>query len=304
MSAINTGSHPKLLWPGIHAIWGQIYAEHEAQYTSLYDIESSSKAYEEDVQVTGFGLAQIKAQGASVSYDTESQGGIQRYQHIAYALGYMVTKEERDDDLYEVVGTRRAKANAFSMNQTVENIGAFPYNNAFATTYFTTADGASLVSTAHVNPTGGTFSNALSPAASLSETALEDIVIQIRGAQNSRGLQISVMPKTLIIPRQEEFNAMRILQSVAQSGSANNDINALRASGAFPGGVKVNTYLTDPNAWFVRTNVMSGMQLFWRTKPEFSQDNDFDTENSKAKSYMRLSVGCTDPLGIFGSAGG
>lgn len=299
---INTGSHPKLLWPGIHATWGQIYNQHPTQYTDLYDILSSGKAYEQDVQVTGFGLAPIKGQGASVTYDSEMQGWVTTYAHIAYGLGYIVTYEELQDNLYKEVSTRRAKANAFSMNQTIENVAAFLYNNAFNTTYHTMPDGQALISSAHVNPSGGTFSNLLTPGADLSEAALEDMCIQIMNTTQDRGLKISIMPKSLHISTAEWFNANRILKSVLQAHTGNNAINVLKATNAFPEGIKMNHYFTNPNAWFVRTNCPNGMQLFWRNKPSFDQDNDFDTKNAKAASYMRFSVGCTDPRGIFGSA--
>lgn len=300
---INTGSHPKLLWPGVHATWGQIYAEHPTEYTDLYQIEDSGKAYEEDVQVTGFGLAPLKAEGASGTYDSEVQGIITRYVHLAYSLGYLVTYEELRDNLYEEVAMRRAKANAFSVNQTIENVGAFLYNNAFVTTYFTTGDGVALISTAHTQATGGTYSNALSPAADLSEAALEDLSIQIMGTTTDRGLLINIMPMSLHVPRQEWYNANRIMKSVLQSGTANNDINVLKATNAFPGGIRLNHYFTAPHAWFVRTNCPNGMTMFWRDRPDFAQDNDFDTKNAKALCYMRFSVGCTDPRGIFASNG-
>ena len=300
---INTGSHPKLLWPGIHAIWGQVYAEHAKEYGDLYNELDSDKAYEQDVEVTGFGLAPVKAQGAPIQYDSEIQGIVTTYTHVAYALGYIVTYEELRDNLYEEVSMRRAKANAFSINQTIENAAAFLYNNAFSTTYYTTADGAALVSTSHVNATGGTYSNALSPAADLSEAALEDLTIQIMGTQNDRGLLINIMPESLHIPRQEFYNANRILKSVVQSNTANNNINVLKAVNAFPKGIKLNHYFTAPHAWFIRTNCPNGMQMFWRDRPQFDQDNDFDTKNAKAATYMRFSVGASDPRGIFGSNG-
>lgn len=300
---INTSSHPKLLWPGVHATWGQVYNEHAKEYGDLYTELESDKAYEQDVQVTGFGLAPVKTQGAGVSYDSETQGIISTYTHVAYALGYIVTYEEMRDNLYEEVAMRRAKANAFSINQTIENVAAFLYNNAFSTTYFTTGDGAALISTAHVNATGGTYSNALSPAADLAESSLEDLCIQIMGTQTDRGLLINVMPESLHVPRQEWFNANRILQSVLQADAASNNINVLKATNAFPKGIKLNHYFTAPHAWFVRTNCPNGMQMFWRDHPQFDQDNDFDTKNAKAATYMRFSVGATDPRGIFGSNG-
>ena len=300
---INTGSHPKLLWPGVFTTWGQVYDNHEKEYTDLYDIRTSDKAYEQGVQVTPFGLAPVKAQGAPVTYDGELQGVVTTYSHVAYALGYIVTFEELRDNQYKEVATRRAEANAFSMNQTVENVCAFPYNNAFVTTYFTTGDGKALCATDHVNATGGTYSNALSPAADLSEASLEDLTIQVMGAQNDTGLLINIMPESLHISRNEWYNANRILQSVLQSNTANNNINVLKAVNVFPKGIKMNHYFQDVDAWFIRTNCPNGMTFFWREEPMFDQDNDFDTKNAKAASYMRFSVGCTDPRGIFGSNG-
>lgn len=300
---INTGSHPKALWPGVHAFWGQIYNAHPTEYTDLYDVLDSGQAYEEDTQITGFGLAPAKAEGAPISYDSELQGPTQRYTHIAYALGYKVTFEELRDNLYEQVSRRRVQANAFSVNQTTENIGAALYNDAFTGAVFLSADGQTLISTAHVNTTGGIYSNALSPAADLSETSLEDMGIQIMQATNDRGLRISLMMQSLHISSSEWWNANRILKSVLQSDSANNNLNVLKATNALPKGIKMNHFFTAPRAWFVRTNCMNGMQMFWRDRPMFDQDNDFDTKNAKAATYMRLSVGNTDPRGLYGSNG-
>ena len=298
---INTGSHPKLLWPGVRAIWGQVYDEHPAEYTDLFELDTSERAYEEDVQVTGFGLAPIKTEGNGGSYDSEIQGAISRYTHIAYSLGFIVTYEELQDNLYSEVASRRAKANAFSMAQTVETVCAFLYNNAFATTYFTPGDGAALISASHVRATGGSYSNALTPSADLSEAALEDICVQIMNVQNDRGLQVSIMPQSLHVAPAEWFNANRIMKSVLQSDTANNNINVLKATNAFPKGIKMNHYFTTPGSWFVRTNCPQGMQMFWRERPSLARDNDFSTKNALALSYMRLSVGATDPRGIFGS---
>ena len=300
---ITTGSHPKALWPGVHAFWGQIYNQHPTEYTDLYETMDSSRAYEEDVQLTGFGLAPVKAEGASVSYDSEIQGYVSRYTHIAYALGYKVTYEELQDNLYETISMRRAQANAFSINQTIENVAAAVYNDAFTGSVFTHADGYRLCYTARPNATGGTYSNELSPGADLSEAALEDMCIQIMGAQSDRGLLVSIMPESLHISRQEWFNANRILKSVLQPDSASNNINVLKATNAFPRGVKLNHYFTAAHAWFVRTNCPNGMTMYWRNRPQFEQDNDFDTKNAKAATYMRFSLGMTDPRGIFGSNG-
>lgn len=300
---INTGSHPKLLWPGVHATWGQIYNQHEKEYDKLYEVQTSDKAYEEEVQITPFGIAPLKSEGGPVTYDSEVQGVTARYTHLAYSLGYIVTYEELRDNKYPEVATRRAEANAFSINQTIETVCAFLYNNAFVTTFFTTADGVALGSTAHVNATGGTFSNVLSPAADLSEASLEDLTIQIMGFQDDRGNFISIMPRCLIIARQEWYNANRILKSVLQPDTANNNINVLKATNAFPDGLYMNHYLTAPHAWFIRTNCPHGMQMFWRDQPIFDQDNDFDTKNAKASTYLRFSVGATDPRGIALSNG-
>ncbi len=300
---INTGTHPKLLWPGIKAIWGQTYDAHPVEYTELFEMDDSEKAYEQDVQVTGFGLAPVKGQGAPISYDSETQGWVTTYTHVAYALGYIVTHEEIEDNLYKEVGMRRSKANAFSINQTIENVAAFIYNNAFSSSYYATPDGQPIISSAHTNVTGGTFSNQIATAADLSEAALEDICIQIMQATMDRGLLISLMPQTLHIAPQELFNAHRILKSVLQSDTASNNINVLKAMNAFPGGIKLNHYFTQPSAWFVRTNCPNGLKFYWRSKPQFDQDNDFDTKNAKAATYMRFSCGITDPRALWGSNG-
>lgn len=300
---INTGSHPILLWPGVYDTWGQVYDEHQEEYTDLWDVHDSEQAYEKLVQITGFGLASIKTEGGPGTFDSEIQGVVATIQHVPYSLGWIVTYEELKDNLYPEVATRRAEANAFSVRQTIEQIGVFPYNNAFATTYFTTADGASLVSTAHVQVTGGTFSNALSPGADLSEASLEDMCIQIMGATTDRGLFFNLMPQSLHVHRQEWYNAHRILDSVLQSDTANNNINVLKATNAFPKGVKLNHYFTSPHAWFVRTNCPRGGYFFWRDRPDMAQDNDFQTKNAMALTYFRCSVGVGDPRWIYGSNG-
>lgn len=299
---INTGSHPKALWPGVKAWWGQVYNEVPEEYSDLFDMQTSSQAYEELVQITGFGLAPVKSEGGSGTYDTETQGFTVRSTHIAYALGFKVTYEELQDNLYPVIARNRAQANAFSMRQTVENVGVAMYNDAFTGSVFVYPDGQPLISDAHVNVTGGTFSNELTPGADLSEVALEDVNIQLMTVRNDRGLLISVMAQSLHVAPQEWYNANRILKSIQQPGTANNDINVLKATNAFPKGIKLNHYFSSPSAWFVRTNIPNGMIGYWREKPDFKQDNDFDTRNAKAMSYMRLSFTCGDPRSLFGSA--
>lgn len=311
---INTGSHPKALWPGIKAWWGRSYAEHAPEYTALFETVTSDKAYEEYVQTTGFGIAPQKPQGQGVAYDSEVQGFVTRLTNVAYGIGYIVTHEELKDNLYEVVSKRRAAANAFSMRQTKENVAAAVYNNAFSSSY-TGGDGVSLINASHPNTSGGTFSNQLSVAASLSEVALENLMIQIMLATNDRGLRIQLMPRSLIIHPNNWFEAHRILKSVYQyntstSGTpssqvANNALNVINATNALPEGIKMNHYLTSTTAYFIRTNVPTGTGLIHQEREGimFDMDNDFDTMNAKAKSYERYAFGWGDPRAVYGTAG-
>lgn len=298
---ITTGNHPKALWPGIAAWWGREYDKHPREYMDLFDKEMSYKNYEEDVELTGFGLAPIKSEGSSSAYDSETQGTITRYTHVAYSLGYIVTREEIDDDLYEEVSKKRAGALFFSMMQTKENVGANIYNRAFNNA-FTFGDGVELISDAH--PTlSGNQSNKLAVAADLSEASLEDLNIQIMEARNSRGLKIALQAESLHIAPSNWFEANRILGSVLQNDTGNNAVNVLKATQAVRRGVFVNHYFTDPDAWFLRTNAPRGMVCFQRNELEFEKDNDFDTSNAKAKAYERYSFGASDFRGVFGSEG-
>lgn len=297
---INTGSIAKLLWPGLNAVWGKEYVEHPVEYRDLFDTDSSDKAYEEEVLVPGFGLAPVKAEGAAVQFDSTAQGYTSRYTHVAYGLGFIVTREAIDDNQYEKRALGSTKDLAFSFRQTKENVAANVYNRA-ANSSYTGGDGKELLATDHPIQ-GGTFSNELAVAADLSEASLEDICIQIMNAVNDRGLKISLMPRSLIVPTALVFDATRILKSQLQNDTANNAVNALKSMGMLPEGVKANHYLTDANNWFVRTNAPRGMKLFERTSAEFAQDNDFDTSNLKYKGYERYSMGWTDPRGLYGSA--
>lgn len=296
MSVITTGNNPKLLWPGLNAVWGRDYREHPREYTDLFDTFTSDKNYEEDVEATGFGLAPIATEGSATTFDTESQQTVTRYTHVEYKLGFIVTRAERDDNLYEKKGVSRTQALAFSFRQTEENVAANVYNRA-QTAGYTYGDGQVLSSTAH--PTlAGDQSNRLTTAADLSEASLEDLCIQIMNAQNSRGLRIGLMPKKLIIPPALAFEAARILKSVNQSGTANNDVNALKVMGSIPE-MAINHYLTDTDAFFIRTNAPQGMKFFRRVATEFGQDGDPDTDNIKYKGYMRFSVGASDFRGLY-----
>ena len=299
---IMTSNHPKALWPGVNAWWGKSYQDHQTEYTDLFDTFSSNQAYEEDVQIVGFGLAPAKQQGAPVQYDSEIQGFLTRYTHVAYALGYIVTHEELQDNLYEAVSKTRSASLARGFRQTKERVGANIYNRAFNSSYVG-GDGVALCSTAHINTSGGTWSNKLAVDADLSEAALEDITIQIMQAQDDRGLLINLMPKSLHIAPANWYNANRILKSVYQTGTANNDINVIKATNALPMGIKLNHYFTSPQAWFIRTNVQNGMKYFEREGISFTQDNDFDTKNAKAMAYERYSFGWTDPRAVYGSNG-
>jgi hypothetical protein len=298
---ISTGNHPKLLWPGIVDIWGRAYDTHGEQCKQLFDTVSSDKAYEEIVEVTGFGVAPVKSEGAAVTYDTETQGTVTRATHVVYSLGYIVTEEEMDDNQYVEVSGTRAKANAFSMYTTKETVAANIYNRAFNPSY-TYGDGKEILATDH--PTlSGDQSNELSTAADLSEVSLEDMLIQIMNAKNSRGLRIALQGESLHVAPGNVFNAERILKSTLQNDTANNAINVVRNSGFLPGGLKVNNYFSDADAWFIRTNAPSGMTMFQRKAIAFTQDNDFDTSNAKAKSSERYSFTVGDFRSLYGSPG-
>ena len=301
MAIINSGSFAKALWPGINAWYGKSYAEYPVEYTKLFETYKSSKQFEEDVGVSSFGLAQIKAEGAPIAYDSERQAFITRYTHTVFALGFIITREIMDDDQYDVVGQRKAQGLAFSMRQTKEINGANVYNRAFNSS-FVGGDGVSLINASHPNFAGGTWSNQIATAADLSEASLEQACIDIAAFTNDRGLKIAVLPKSLIIPKELMFEAKRILFSDGRVGTNANDLNALKTMGMIPE-IVVNHYLTDTDAWFIRTNVPNGMKYFERRADSFDMDNDFDTENAKFKATSRYSFYWTDPRALYASAG-
>ncbi len=298
---ITTGSAPKALWPGIYAWWGQSYDEHGMQYRYLYDIKSSDKAYEEIVEIIGFPLAPEKEEGESTQYAAWRQGFVNRFTNKAYALGFIVTKEEIADNQYEELIMDRTQRLAFSLRTTKEIVAANVYNRAFDSN-FTFGDGVELISNAHVTD-DGTQSNILPTAADLSETSIEDLAIQVSDAKDSAGLQIAIKVRSLHIPTALVFEAERILGSVLQNDTANNALNALRSMSIIPEGAHVNNYFTDTDAWFFRTNIPKGMCWFQREEIDYSEDNDFDTENKKQKAYERYVPGVGDFRGIYGTPG-
>lgn len=301
MAITNSSSFAKALWPGVNAWYGKSYNEYEVEFTKLFDEFSSSKQYEEDVGTTSFGLAILKTEGGPIQYDSERQAFTTRYTHAEYALGFIITQIIMEDDQYDVVGQKKAQGLAFSIRQTKEVLGANVYNRAFSSSY-TGGDGVSLLNASHPNMAGGTFANLIGTAADLSEAALEQAVIDIAGYTNDRGLKIKVLPRSLIIPYTLQFEAQRILKSIGRVDTPNNDINALNSLGMFKD-VVMNHYLTDTDAWFIRTDVQNGMKFFNRRADAFDMDNDWDTSNAKFKASFRASWGWTDPRALYGSQG-
>lgn len=298
---ITSSSFAKLLWPGLNSIYGKAYNDYPTEWDKLFEKNTSDRAYEEDLGLSSFGLASVKNEGAPITYDTERQGFTSRYNHVVYALGFIITREIYEDDLYGKVGAQKAKALARSMRQTKEIVGANVYNRAFTAGY-TGGDGKTLVASDHPNVAGGTFSNQIATASDLSEAALEQAVIDIAGFRDDRGLLIAAKPEKLVISYQNQFEANRILGAQGRVGTDLNDPNALKDMGIFKD-VVVNHYFTDPDAWFILTNVKDGLKYFERRGDQFEMDNDFDTENAKFKATARYSFGWSDPRSVYGSAG-
>jgi hypothetical protein len=302
---ITTGNISRLLQEGVKNVFGQAYESHQTQWPMLFNTEQSQKAFEQDQQFEGFGLAPVKLEGAGVAYDSQQEGFSPKFPNLTYAKGFIVTKEAMDDNLYQLF-TRRARALAFSMQQTKENVGANIYNRGFNSAFLMTGgDGVELFSTAHINgpsdPT--TFSNELATPAALSEASLEDLLIQINEATDPRGLRIALRGERLIVPPKLGFEAERILNSVLQNDTGNNAINAVRSTGMLPSGHMVNNYLTSNTAWFIKTNAPDGMKYFTRQDVVFEQDMDFGTSNARFKASYRDSFGWSDARGAYGSAG-
>ena len=299
MAVITSGSHPKALWPGVKEWWGREYPKHEQYWNQCFEMDTSDKSYEEDVELTGFGLMPVKPEGDSISYDSETQGYTTRYTNVTYGMGYIVTQEALEDGQYEKVSKRRASALAFSAATTKETVHANILNRWFTSGY-NGGDGVIGGSASHPTASGNQ-SNILATAADLSEASLEDICVQLMNATNSRGLRIGLKAKKLVVPPALHFDAGRILESELQNDTANNAKNIV--GGMFKDGYLTWSFLTDTDAWFVKTNAPRGLVHFKRREGKFEQDGDFDSANAKAKFTERYAAGWSDWRGMYSSGG-
>ena len=304
MSAINTGNFAKFLWPGAQSVYGAQYDKLPEEFREIFAKRTSDKSYEEHLGFSGFGLAPVKPEGSPISYDTAQQGFTVRLTNVVYALGFIITYEMVKDNQYATPLDQRARALAHSIRQTKEIVHANVLNRATNGSYLG-GDGKSLLATDHPYPTGGSWSNKLATAADLSEASLEQAAIQAADFRDARGLRISMGLRKLVIPKELMFDATRILKSIQQSGTVNNDINALRAMNIFPDGVAVNHYLTDTDQWFALTTLdpQEGLIYQEREADSFDMDSDSDTRNAKFMAYSRYAAGWIDPRCIIGSEG-
>jgi len=291
----------KQLVPGLNALFGLEYARYEDEHAEIYDTESSERSFEEEVKLSGFGAAPVKTEGASIDYDNGQEVWTARYNHETIAMGFSVTEEAMEDNLYEQLSTRYTKALARSMSYTKQVKAAYPLNNGFAA--YTVGDGQALFDTAHPLVSGGTNANEPTTAADMNETSLEDAVINIAAWTDERGLLIAARPRKLIIPPALMFVATRLLETEMRVGTADNDLNAIKSNGSIPEGYRVNHFLTDPDAWFIKTDCPNGAKYFQRVAMSTGMDGDFDTGNVRYKARERYSFGFTDPLGFYGSPG-
>ncbi len=300
---ITRGNFPRLLQDGLKSVFGQTYDKHPEEWSKIFDKETSKKAFEIDQMIEGFGLAAIKPEGSDVAFDDFRQSFAPKYNHVTVAKGFVVTEEALEDELYGVMN-KKARMLAFSMQQTKEIFHANILNRAFNSAFtMVDGDGQSLNSTAHpLGPSGGTFSNRLAIDADLSEASIEDMLIQIGKAVDSRGMKIKLQGKKLIIPVDLQFEAERILKSTLQNDTANNAINAIKSTGMLSE-VVVNHYLTSADAWWIKTDAMYGLQHMMRRAIDFGEDNSFLSGNARFKATERYSAGWSDPRGIYGTAG-
>ena len=298
--AISRAQLLKELLPGLNALFGMEYAKYGEEHAEIYETESSDRSFEEETKLSGFSAAPVKGEGAAIEYDNAQEAWTARYTHETISMGFSITEEAIEDNLYDSLSARYTKALARAMAYTKQVKAASVLNNAFSGSGVTYGDGKVLCATDHPLVSGGTNSNTPAVAADLNETSLEAAVIQIAGWTDERGLLIAAMPRKLIIPSNLQFVATRLLETEGRVGTADNDINALRNNGSIPEGYAVNHYLTDTDAWFLMTDVPNGLKPFVRTPMSTSMDADFDTGNSRYKARERYSFGVSDPLGIFG----
>jgi hypothetical protein len=300
--AISRAQLLKELLPGLNALFGLEYKTYGEQHKEIYETETSERSFEEETKLSGFSAAPVKNEGSAIAYDNAQEAWTARYNHETIAMGFSITEEAVEDNLYDSLSSRYTKALARAMAYTKQVKAAYVLNNAFTTTV-TYGDGVTLCSTAHPLISGGTNSNRPTTGADLNETSLENAVIQIAGWTDERGLLIAAKPKKLVVPPSLQFVATRLLETELRVGTADNDINAIKNNGSIPGGYTVNNYLTDTNAWFLLTDVPNGLKHFIRTPMSTGMDGDFDTGNVRYKARERYSFGVSDPLGIFGSPG-
>ena len=300
--AISRAQLLKELLPGLNALFGLTYKTYEEEHKQIFEIETSERSFEEEVKLSGFSSAPVKNEGSALVYDNAQEVWSARYTHETIALGFSITEEAMEDNLYDSLSARYTKSLARAMAYTKQVKGAGILNNAFSGSYLG-GDGVSLCATNHPTVAGGTNSNRPTTGADLNETSLEAAIIQIAAWTDERGLLIAARPKKLIIPPALMFVATRILQTELRTSTSDNDINALKSMSAIPGGYDVNHYLTDTNAWFLMTDVPNGLKHFIRAPLKQGMDGDFDTGNVRYKSRERYSFGWSDPLGIFGSPG-
>ena len=301
--AISRAQLLKELLPGLNALFGLEYATYGEQHKEIYDTETSERSFEEETKLSGFSAAPVKSEGSAIAYDNAQEAFTARYNHETIALGFSLTEEAIEDNLYDSLSARYTKALARAMAYTKQTKAASVLNNGFSAGVYAGGDGVALFSTSHPLISGGTNSNTQSTAADLNETSLEAAVIQIAAWTDERGLLIAAKPRKLIVPPALQFVATRLLETQLRTATADNDINAIVNNGSIPEGYTVNNYLTDTNGYFICTDVPNGMKHFVRTPLSNSMDGDFDTGNVRYKSRERYSFGFSDPLGMFGSPG-
>jgi hypothetical protein len=300
--AISRAQLLKELLPGLNALFGLEYARYGEEHKQIFETESSERSFEEETKLSGFSAAPVKNEGSAIAYDNAQEAFTARYNHETIALGFSITEEAIEDNLYDSLSARYTKALARAMAYTKQTKAAAVLNNGFDTDY-PGGDGVPLFSASHPLVSGGTNSNIPSTAADLNETSLEAAVIQIAAWTDERGLLIAAKPKKLVIPPSLMFVATRLLETELRVGTADNDINAIKSNGSIPEGYTVNHFLTDPDAWFLTTDVPNGLKHFVRTPMAQNMDGDFDTGNVRYKSRERYSFGWSDPLGMYGSEG-